>query len=377
MSVFDELQRTGKVLGIDLILRRLTEDEYSHVLSWPMLRVNQLKHVGITARTIHESIAPEDEYAAWKDYEYIAIYHDMAAFPTRNIVNVYDIGIDRSAWFFERLVWDKHKHITFISLDYPMIPYGNRCAYKAPRPATSNYWKGVDWTAVQRRCDGITDWILDPGVRDGRYIHKHLTIGDSHAHSVYRPGSLVLRKDARHLRGLLKKGILKEIADQGYDEAQLESFTCYWGSIDIRHHLCREPDHVAATKQLLADYEAELKRLGGRPIELVAPLPIEDESRVVPHMGWYKGAPFYGTQAERKVVRDCFEDGLHDMAARNGWTVYQWPKEWYEMDGIEFMRTYMERPRSVHLAWKYYRWDLVNDRPNPNLVPKTASLLEF
>ena len=35
------------------------------------------------------------------------------------------------------------------------------------------------------------------------------------------------------------------------------------------------------------------------------------------------------------------------------------------MDGLEFFEL-MERPRSVHLAWKYYRWDLKNNCLNDN-----------
>ena len=364
--------------GIDLILRRLTEDEHSHVTSWPMLRVNQFKHVGMDVETIHQSIAPEAEYEAWKDYDTIFVYHDMACFPDRNIVNVYDIGIERSAWFFERLIWDKHKHIKFVSLDYPMIPYGKRCAYKAPRPATSEYWKKVDWDKVQQRCDGVTEWVLDPGFTYARGKVRHLVIGDSHAHSAYKPPAMVLRKDARPIKSLLKKGILNEIKGAGFDESEIDSFTAYYGSIDIRHHLCREPDPIAATKALCLAYEAELKKLGDRPIELVVPLPIEDESRVIPHMGWYKGQPFYGSQAERKAVHKVFEESLYEMAARNSWTVFKWPQAWYDMDGIEFMQL-MEKPRSVHLAWKNYRWDLVKDEPNSRYasMSTTANLLEF
>jgi len=365
--------------GIDLILRRLTEDEYSHVGSWPALRVNQFKHVGMEVETIHQSIAPEADYDAWKDYDTIYIYHDMAAFPDRNIVNVYDIGLERSAWFFERLIWPKHDHIKFVSLDYKMIPYGNRCAYKAPRPATSEYWKRVDWPKVQQRCDGVTEWVLDPGFTYARGKMRHLVVGDSHAHSAYTPGSMVLRKDARALKGFLKKGVVNEITSAGYDLSEIDSFSAYHGSIDIRHHLCREPDPQVATRTLVRGYVEELKKLDGRPIELVVPLPIEDETRVVPHMGWYKGAPFYGTQAERKVLRDIFEEELREGAAKNkGWTIYKWPQAWYDMDGIEYMRTYMERPRSVHLAWKYYRWDLVKDEPNSlHGQAKAATLLEF
>lgn len=367
--------------GIDLLQRRLTEDEYSHVASWAMLRLNQLRHAGFDVETIHCSATPEEEYTAWDKYDIIFLYQDMAMsnFVHSNIVNVYDIGFDKSAWYFLRLIWEKHKHIKIVSLDWPMLDYGKRGKYKSTRPICSDTWRNADWDLYQRKCDSITEWVLDPGFTYQRGKVRHLTIGDSHAHSVYRPGSMVLRKDGRTMAGVIKKGLLKEITDYGFDPADIDTLTSYHGSIDIRHHLCREPDPKAATVKLLADYEAALKDLN-RPVELVTPLPIEDESRVVPKMGWYKGQPFYGSQAERKEVLAVFIDRLRDMVARNpGWTLFEWPKAWYEMDGTQFMRTYMERPRSVHLAWKHYRWDLVNDRPNPSheFKPPPANLLEF
>lgn len=70
------------------------------------------------------------------------------------------------------------------------------------------------------------------------------------------------------------------------------------------------------------------------------------------------------------------------MAVRNSWTIFEWPEIWYTMDGVQFMSNYMERPRSVHLARKFYRWDLVNNCENPNLLEirsskPVAKLLEF
>ena len=103
----------------------------------------------------------------------------------------------------------------------------------------------------------------------------------------------------------------------------------------------------------------------------------------IPTSGFFKGKGFYGSRAERQELVKVFKDAIHDMAARNpGWSVFSWPDVWYEMDGIEFMQTYMERPRSVHLARRYYRWDLVENVPNPRLkelatVRPKSSFLEF
>lgn len=374
MMTLEDLR--GKKTGIDLLQRRLTDDDHSHVASWAMLRMNQLRHLGIDCETIHDPIKPEAEYDAWLKYDVIYCYTDMAManFVKSNIVNVYDVGFDKSAHYFLRLVWEKHKHLKFVSLDWPMLDLGRRGKYKSTRPVCSDTWRNADWDAYQLKCDSITDWILDPGFTYAKGKIRHLVMGDSHAHSAYKAGSMVLRKDGRTLAGVIKKGLLTEITDYGFDPADIDTLTCYYGSIDIRHHLCREPDPVAATVKLLKDYEEALK-LTNRPIELVTPLPIEDESRVIPKMGWYKGAPYFGTQAQRKEVLAAFIAGLHEMAIRNGWSVFSWPQRWYDMDGVEFFQTCLERPRSVHLAWKNYRWDLKSDKPNK--FHSASSLLEF
>lgn len=363
--------------AIDLIVRRLTDDDRSHTLSWVMLRANQFKHVGIDVDVLHDRITPQADYRVWEKYDRVYVYHEMAMdqFQKSNIVNVYDIGFEKSAWFFERLIWPQHDHIEFVSLDFPMLDYGNRGAYKAPRPATSQAWKDVDWKKVQARCDASSNWVLDPGIDTS----THLVLGDSHAHSVYVPGAMVRRKDARTLAGALRKGFRNDAIEAGYPFDRLKRLTTYFGSIDIRHHILREPDPVGATKALLSAYEEELKRTNVPEIEVCTPLPIEDEARKIPKMGWYKGQSFYGTQAERINVLKQFNAGLQDMAARNKWDIFSWPEDWYKMDGKDFAHEKMEVPRSVHLGWKFYRWDLKNDKPNAEhkvRIP-SVSLLEF
>jgi len=359
--------------ALDLICRKLASTEYSHTAAWAWLRANQLRNVGIDVDVLDQR--GEARLDDWSQYDTIYIYHgmDVDYTPACKVLNVFDGLAPHSAKFFERLAWPQHDHIKYVSLDWPMIDYGWRCGIKKGTP--SDYWKGVDWAKVSDRCKGITDWILDPGLTYGNGKVRHLVIGDSHSFSAYKPTSLVLRKDGRTLRGIIKKGIVNEITEYGFDMKNIDSMTCYWGSIDIRHHICREADPIAFTKELLRDYEQALVALD-RPIELVTPLPIEDESRVLPKAGWYKGTPFTGTRAERQAVLNVFIDGLREMAAKHaGWSIFEWPEEWYKMDGVAFMNTYMERPRSVHLGRKFYRWDLKENVPNPLLAAKTAATL--
>jgi hypothetical protein len=75
-------------------------------------------------------------------------------------------------------------------MDYPMIPYGKRAAYKIPRDATSQTWKNTDWDAVQKVCDKVDLWMVDP-IHDLEPGQHRLVIGDSHASSVYVGGSIL------------------------------------------------------------------------------------------------------------------------------------------------------------------------------------------
>lgn len=140
-------------------------------------------------------------------------------------------------------------------------------------------------------------------------------------------------------------------------------------------------DIIFAEKDLLEKYEVELKSLN-KKIELVTVLPIESEERKIPKSGFFKGTPFFGSREQRQELVKQFNDTLREMAVRNSWTIFEWPEIWYTMDGVQFMSNYMERPRSVHLARKFYRWDLVNNCENPNLLEirsskPVAKLLEF
>lgn len=356
-----------KKVAIDLISRNIPSSEYSHNGAWAYLRANQLKHVGIDAKILLNTKDKED----WSNFDEIYLYHSIDYNPLSNILNLYGGMQDANAKLYQRLILEENKNIKFISLDYPMPRYGEMCKYKVTSAKNKDsipmLWKEINWDILQEKCDSIKDFCLDPGIEiiDNKVIHKwnRITIGDSHSFSVYTPGSLTLRKDGRTLRGVLKKGIEKEITDHGFDFNQLEELTCYWGNIDVRHHLCRESNPIQATKDLLKLYEDKLKSLE-KDIELTYLLPIEDESRILPKTGYFQGTPFYGSRAKRQELVKLFNETLSEMSIKNNWKLFSWPTEWYIMDGIDFMHEIMQRPRNVHLARKYFRWDLINDCKN-------------
>lgn len=387
-------------VAIDFVPRKLPGGEYSHTGAWAYLRANQFKHVGIEVKLLNEK--GRGIQTDWSEFDTIYLWHGLdfdAEHPYG--LNVFDGPAEHTAKSFERIIWPQHDHIKYISLDSPMPNYGYRCKRKRDRAdensKMSDYWKNVNWDKVQEKCESVNEWVLDPGIRftqpyQGRlkadwskqlvgmkHLHPKLTMGDSHTQSAYSPKSLVLRKDGRTLSGIIKKGFDNEVNGHGFDWNQVEQLTAYYGNIDIRHHICREADPTTYTKDLITRYAAALLQ-SGRKIEVVCALPIEDESRKLPSTGLYEGTPFFGSRAERQEIVKVFNGELQHHAALHGWSVWTWPKDWYEMDGIEFMTEILERPRSVHLARKFYRWDLERDCPNPNLEPfstPSKSLLQF
>lgn len=384
---------------IDMVPRKLPNGEYTHTGGWAWLRHNQLKHIGVDAQVLCEK--GRGIKTDWSEFDTVYLYHTMDFDPEHAYgINVFDGPAEHTAKSFERIIWPQHDHIKYVSLDFPMPNYGYRCKRKRDRAdeksKMSDYWKNVDWDKVQDKCESITDWVLDPGVQftapyQGRlkadwskqlvgmkHLWPRITMGDSHAFSAYSPKSIVLRKDGRTMAGIIRKGFENEVRGYGFDWDQVEEITAYYGNIDIRHHIMRQSDPVEYTKDLVMNFVGALEKTG-RKIELVYALPIEDESRKLPSTGYYEGTPFYGSRAERQEIVRVFNAELDAWAEKKGWTVFRWPAHWYTMDGVEFMETCMERPRSVHLARKFYRWDLEHDCPNPNHAPATtaASLLQF
>lgn len=376
--------------ALDMVRGNLSSSLYSHTAMWAYLRANQLKHVGIDVQCLSG-----DSKADWSEFDAVYLYHTMDFRPDEPLaLNLFGGTTEGNAKPFERL--SQHPNVKLISLDYPMPNYGMRCKNRC-KDGKDDYWNKVNWQAVQDHCNFSTDWVLDPGVRFTKpfmgfsrdewtrqaegihHIHRKLTMGDSHAPSVYKPKSLVLRKDGRTLAGVLKKGLRKEAIDAGFDWDQVDEVTCYYGNIDIRHHVCRQGPTIADTlsyvKQLVHAYGMELQKYPEKKFELCYLLPVEDESRKLPATGYYEKTPFYGARYARQEAVKCFNDELYNLSIRYGYKLHKWPVDWYQMDGIEFMEEYMERPRSVHLARKHYRWDLVADMPNREKQSK--NLLEF
>ncbi len=123
----------------------------------------------------------------------------------------------------------------------------------------------------------------------------------------------------------------------------------------------------------MEEYEQQLIDLEIEHIDVVQALPIENESRVLPKTGYYKGTPFTGSWAERTELVKEFNRLVREMCNRNGWNTWKHPEVFYNSFG-ELTFDVMEKPKSVHIAREFYRWDLVKDEPNKKLIKVTQAL---
>ena len=167
-------------------------------------------------------------------------------------------------------------------------------------------------------------------------------IGDSHALSVWRPGYALDFTAGRTLHGFMKRRTPQEI-----NAIWPLGTVTYFGTIDLRFHLMRQPDPKKATVDLFTRYSQFSKQLNDNTV--IGLLPVEHESRKIPGTGLYKGKPYFGTRKERMEIREL----AHKVLKDNGIKLFEWPEEWVDEDGTK-MLDILESRQSVHLKPKYY-----------------------
>ena len=111
-------------------------------------------------------------------------------------------------------------------------------------------------------------------------------------------------------------------------------------------------------------------------IEIIQALPIESETRKLPKTGYYKGTPFAGSWQERTSLVNLMNEMIVSMCDRNGWSTWKHSDAYKNTLG-ELSFDVMEKPKSVHLAREFYRWDLINNEPNKKLEVATIQTALF
>ena len=237
------------------------------------------------------------------------------------------------------------------SLDIDCPDYGTRLKSRV-RPHSTDRYKNLDFRKISDVCSKAKTLKQKDLQFDG------LVLGDSHSLSAWRTDAYLSRHDGQTLNGAINKGFDFWIND--FSSAGLKFLRTYFGNIDIRHHICRlavnETDQKEMTKELVKRYFSELVRIqkeyGIENIEVVAALPIENESRKLPKTGYYKGQPFWGSWQERDTVSRFFNQYCEVLCNSMGFKFVTWPEYFYNERG-ELSFDFMEKPRSVHLSPKF------------------------
>jgi hypothetical protein len=223
-------------------------------------------------------------------------------------------------------------------------------------------WHKVDWENLKY----IEDNAIT--VRQIEVVNR-VVAGDSHAICMYRPGWFVNSVPFKTLHGALKEG-LSSFIDPEHEIAEF-----YFGNIDVRHHLCRQPDPEQAARDLANRYYEQLSQLDLAKVSAYELLPIEHESRVLPKTGYYKGTPFYGSWDQRNTARLVFKDEMRKLCAQGSVNLIEWVDPLLNDRG-ELDFECMEKPKSVHLSrnsyphWQGRKWSGLSEN-------KPATLEDF
>jgi hypothetical protein len=223
-------------------------------------------------------------------------------------------------------------------------------------------WHKVDWDNLKVLEDTAVT------VREIESVNRAVA-GDSHAICMYRPGWFVNSVPFKTLHGALKEGLSTFI--QPYHE--IAEF--YFGNIDVRHHLCRQPNPEQATRDLANRYYEQLSQLDLAKVSAYELLPIENESRALPKTGYYKGTPFYGSWEDRNRCRLIFKEEMRKLCAQGSVNFIEWTS-YLLNDKFELDFEHMEKPKSVHLSrdsyphWQGRKWSGLSET-------KPATLEDF
>ena len=345
------------VIGIDGFLGPITKRRYSHKGAWARIIQNQLEHHGYCRSRIL------DKGDNWNLYDTLILDMGMEYKGTLNLFSgANDALADRLKSMLD--YWLEGGRIYTIEGDFPDI---NELIKSRLNSCSEKFEKLIlfagDWDRMKEKIMRV----------DKIYESDCVCVGDSHILSMYEPGFEIYRNDGKTLRGMLRKGLLNFIPNK-----ELYHLKVYFGNIDIRHHLMRTNHPRTEVRELVEEYCAQLHemRFLFKNLTIVAPLPIENESRKLPKTGYYKGTPYYGTRQERDDLRLYMTRLLKDVCLIHDWKLQMWP-EWYVNNDGELDMEVMEKPKSVHLSPEYYYYDLFKDSLNTNFHSGTNNVTLF
>jgi len=348
----DYISEKSSRVGIAALVGKLSPKVSSHKSGWAFHLANQCVNAGYENVEVITDISTD-----WNEFDVILLEHGMEFKGTFNIFG----GANDDLYHQIQRIFSSTK---MFSLHHNMPCIGALVEQRLHTGTGLFKTLETEIDKIKKIC--ATDI---PRIDSIEKTDK-LCFGDSHSFSQYTPGFMTQRHDGLTAHGSLKRGL------ETYIYPWIKSLRIYMGNIDVRHHLMRQSNPSAAVKTLLINYEAELIKLqenGIEQIEVVHVLPIENESRPLPKTGYYKGTPFTGTWSERSALVKEINSGIDDMCERNEWQVYKHSDVYFNsLNELTF--DVMEKPKSVHIAREFYRWDLLKNEPNKKLIKQTLAL---
>ena len=346
----------------------------SHRAAQGVIYADQLNQVGKNVDVCMSGFLYKEN---WNEYDTLYVYHGNDWGGTLNLFG----GVQNYSGIYNFVNFSNFKG-KVVSLIIDMPDYYSMIKEKLDRSVEKGQeynpeWDNIDWDNLKRICN--TSEVLDP---NDLLSHKKISIGDSHAISMYRPGWQNLSIPFKTLHGALKEGLINLVPQGAYREIEF-----YFGNIDIRHHLCRQDNPEQATKELVGKYIEQARGVAdhyGATVRLYEPLPIESVDRKIPKTGWYKGTPFHGDWVSRNFIRKLFREEIRTYQTTEV-ILYEWVGAMINNNG-ELDFDCMEKPQSVHLSRRWYpHWQgyeyshspHIDYTPIPEGMKKTNSLEDF
>lgn len=341
----------------------------SHRAAQGVIYADQLKEAGIDI-TINMSL--DLYYKNHNIFDTMYVYHGNDWSGQLNLFG----GLKEFPHVDNFLNFSKFKGKVYsLIIDFP--DYYNQLKHKTDLAKEKNKqidprWYEIDWNNILRmEQEAITVNT------NSLVMYNKAAMGDSHGICMYRPGWMINSVPFKTLFGALSMGLDSFLPSNKVKYKELEY---YFGNIDVRHHLMRQSDPEAATRELVDRYFDEAKRVSIEKqvnVTIYELLPIENEKRNIPKTGWYENTPFYGCWKDRNEIRLIFKD---QSIKRQSDTVklFQWVDTLINSSG-ELDFKYMEKPKSVHLSREYYphwqglEWNGLNKSININ----SATLGDF
>lgn len=238
-------------------------------------------------------------------------------------------------------------HPNVVSLDFDMPDWGAQLKKRIGAPTT---YVGI----TEQWCDALSKRLSTvKSLKQEQLLtvsnkFDGISVGDSHTPAFSRSTDIVLRENGKTLYGTLKRGLITEFRGL----KPFGNITFCYGSIDVRHHILRHQNFNL--DDMLDEYVRQavmIQKEHKCDISFTAPVPVEYEERRLPKTGYFKGTPFFGPRQDRLDLTYRIIEGLNKRRVN----VIQPPKDWYEMDGEKYAKTYMENSSSVHISPQYYR----------------------